>query len=176
MDRLKNFGFVLKDVSRRYVQRFEQHAAVMSMTLVQCRALVRLEKNEGISQARLAEMIEVEPMAMVRILDRMEADGLLVRRPDLADRRARRLHLTAKAKPLLQEIWRLADLTRAETFAGIPRAEREAFIDVLERLDGNLTALDAAPVAASVRPVNRAARTPAEGKSRTRRVATKQES
>lgn len=172
MDRLKNFGFVLKDVSRRYVQRFEQHAAVMSMTLVQCRALVRLEKNEGISQARLAEMIEVEPMTMVRILDRMEADGLLERRPDPEDRRARRLHLTAKAKPLLDEVWRLADLTRAETFAGIPRAEREAFIGVLERLDSNLAGLDAAPA-----PSTRIARKPAatDEKKRGRRLATKQE-
>ena len=145
VDRLKNFGFLLKDVSRRYVQRFERHATAMSLTLVQCRVLTRLEKNEGISQARLAEQTEVEPMAMVRILDRMEADGLLERRPDPDDRRARRLHLTAKAKPMLEEIWRLADLTRAETFAGIPRAEREAFIGVLERLDTNLSELNHEP-------------------------------
>jgi DNA-binding MarR family transcriptional regulator len=173
VDRLKNFGFVLKDVSRRYVRRFEQHAAVMSMTLVQCRALVRLEKNEGISQARLAEMIEVEPMAMVRIVDRMEADGLLERRPDPDDRRARRLHLRPKAKPLLEEIWRLAELTRAEAFAGIPRAEREACIAVLERLDRNLAALDAEPA-----PSTRIARAtaPTDDKRRGRRVATKQES
>ncbi|MDQ2926593.1 MAG: MarR family transcriptional regulator [Pseudomonadota bacterium] len=175
MDRLKNFGFLLKDVSRRYVQRFEQHAAVMSMTLVQCRALVRLEKNEGISQAGLAELIEVEPMAMVRIIDRMQADGLLERRLDPDDRRARRLHLTPKSKPLLEEIWRLADLTRAETFAGVPRAEREAFIAVLERLDSNLSALDAAP-ATTARAASRASSPPADGRSRSRRNATKQES
>jgi MarR family transcriptional regulator for hemolysin len=174
-DRLKNFGFLLKDVSRRYVQRFERNAAAMSLTLVQCRALVRLEKNEGISQARLAEQTEVEPMAMVRILDRMEADGLLERRPDPDDRRARRVHLTAKAKPLLEEIWRLADLTRAETFAGIPRAEREAFIAVLERLDANLSALDDAPPAAP-RPDKRAHVTTTPEKGRARRSPVKQES
>jgi DNA-binding MarR family transcriptional regulator len=151
MDRLKNFGFLLKDVSRGYVRRFEQHAAAISLTLVQCRALAQLEKNEGISQTRLAELIDVEPMAMVRILDRMEADGVLERRSDPDDRRARCLHLTAKAKPLLEEIWRLAALTRAETFAGVARDEREAFIRVLERLDANLTALDAEPASASVR-------------------------
>jgi MarR family transcriptional regulator for hemolysin len=175
MDRLKNFGFLLKDVSRRYVQRFERHAAATSMTLVQCRALVRLEKNEGISQARLAELTEVEPMTMVRILDRMEADGLLERRPDPDDRRARRLHLTAKAKPLLEEIWRLADLTRAETFAGIPRAQREAFIGVLERLDSNLSAFEATPAAVS-RAAGRPGMALANVKPRTRRSATKQES
>ena len=171
MDRLKSFGFLLKDVSRRYVTRFEQHAAEISLTLVQCRALAHLEKNEGISQARLAELTEVDPMAMVRIVDRMEADGVLERRPDPDDRRARRLYLLAKAKPLLEEIWRLAALTRAETFAGISRAEREAFIDVLERLDANLLALDgAAPTA------GRAPSAAANGKSRGRRLPMKQES
>jgi DNA-binding MarR family transcriptional regulator len=142
MDRLRNFGFLLKDVSRRYVLRFERHAAELSLTLVQCKALTQLEKNEGISQARLAELTEVEPMAMVRILDRMEADGVVERRADPDDRRARRLHLTAKARPLLEEIWRLAALTRAEAFAGIPRANRDAFMDVLERLDASLSALE----------------------------------
>jgi DNA-binding MarR family transcriptional regulator len=179
MDRLRNFGFLLKDVSRRYVLRFEQHAAELSLTLVQCKALTHLEKNEGVSQARLAELTDVEPMAMVRILDRMEADGVLERRPDPEDRRARRLHLTARAKPLLEEIWRLAALTRAETFAGISRAEREAFIGVLERLDDNLLALDAVPAAAA-RPASRSGVAPAtataNGKPRARRSPMKQES
>jgi MarR family transcriptional regulator for hemolysin len=131
------------------VLRFERHAEEICLTLVQCRALTHLEKNEGVSQARLAELTDVEPMTMVRILDRMEADGVLERRPDPDDRRARRLYLTAKARPLLEEIWRLAALTRAETFAGIARVEREAFIDVLERLDANLCALDGEPASAS---------------------------
>ena len=170
MDRLKNFGFLLKDVSRRYVLRFERHAAQISLTLVQCRALVQLEKNEGISQTRLAELTEVEPMAMVRILDRMEADGVLERRPDPDDRRARRLHLTAKAKPLLEEIWRLAALTRAETFAGIARADREAFLGVLERLDTNLLTLDAATTGST-----RSTAATANVKSRARRLPVKQE-
>jgi MarR family transcriptional regulator, transcriptional regulator for hemolysin len=146
MDRMRNFGFLLKDVSRKYVLRFEQRARGIALTLPQCKALVRLEKNQGVSQARLAELADVEPMTMVRILDRMEADGLLERRPDPGDRRARCLYLTAKAKPLLDEIWRLAELTRAETFAGINRQERDAFIGLLERMHGNVCALDGQPV------------------------------
>jgi MarR family transcriptional regulator for hemolysin len=146
MDRLRNFGFLLKDVSRRYVLRFEQRARVISLTLPQCRALVQLERNEGISQARLAELADVEPMTMVRILDRMEADGLLERRSDPADRRARCLYLTRRAKPLLDEIWHMSELTRAETFAGIGREEREAFIGLLESMHANMCALDEQPV------------------------------
>ena len=96
MDKLRDFGFLLKDLSRRYVLRFEQHAREISLTLMQCKVLAHLEKNEGASQARLAELTDIEPMMMVRILDRMEADKLLERRPDPADRRARRLYLTAR--------------------------------------------------------------------------------
>jgi MarR family transcriptional regulator for hemolysin len=156
MDRLRNFGFLLKDVSRRYVLRFEQRAREISLTLPQCRALVRLEKNEGISQARLAELADVEPMTMVRILDRMEADGLLERRVDPADRRARALYLTRRAKPLLDEIWRLSELTRAETFKGIRPRARDAFMEALERMHANVCALDTRPVQAAVAPAARA--------------------
>jgi DNA-binding MarR family transcriptional regulator len=148
MDRLRNFGFLLKDVSRRYVLRFEQRARAISLTLSQCKVLVRLERNEGVSQARLAELAELEPMAMVRILDRMEADGLLERRPDPADRRARRLYLTRKAKPLLDRIWRVSELTRAETLEGISRQDREAFMALLERMHANICAIEDQPVEA----------------------------
>jgi DNA-binding MarR family transcriptional regulator len=144
-DRLRNFGFLLKEVTRRYVLRFEVHARAISLNLSQAKALIRLEKNEGVSQARLAELVEVDAMAMVRIVDRMEADGLLERRPDPADRRARCLYLTAKAKPLLEEIWRLVELTRAEVLAGIGKAERDVFMDVLERIHDNISRLEGNP-------------------------------
>ena len=165
MERLRNFGFLLKDVSRRYVLRFEQHAAATSLTISQCKALARLEKNEGVSQARLAELADVEPMAMVRILDRMEADGLVERCPDPGDRRARCLHFTLKARPLLDEIWRLAEMTRTEIFAGISREEREAFIGILERMHANVCALDDPPAALPAA----AAAAPAATKSATKR-------
>lgn len=137
-DRLRNFGFLLKEVSRRYVNRFEVRAREISLNLAQAKALVRLEKNEGVSQARLAELAEVDPMTMVRILDRMEAEELLERRPDPADRRARCLYLTPKARPILSEIWRLSEEIRAELFAGLSKSEREQFMDVLERLYDNI--------------------------------------
>src|ERR1035437_1149092 len=99
----------------------------MSLTLPPCKILAYLERNEGISQSKLAELTSIEPMAMVRILYRMEAEGLVERKPDPVDRRARRLYLTTKSKPALDEIWRLSDLTRSETFAGISQSERNVF-------------------------------------------------
>jgi DNA-binding MarR family transcriptional regulator len=152
MKKLRNFGFLLKDVSRRYGLRFEQRARAFSLTLPQCKALVRLEHHEGISQAKLAEATDVDPMTMVRIVDRMEADGLLERRADPSDRRARTLYLTPKAKPLLNKIWQLAEATRAEVFAGVSARDRDTFMAVLQRLHENVCAFDdgaAAAVAAA---------------------------
>ncbi len=137
-NQLRNFGFLLKEVSRRYVLRFEQHAQAVSMKLQPCKALVYLQRNEGVSQTRLAELSNIEPMAMVRILDQMESEGLVERKPDPNDRRARILSLTPKAKPALDEIWRISDLTRNEIFAGINKSERDVFLKVLDRLHNNL--------------------------------------
>lgn len=142
MDRLRNFGFLLTQVSRKYLQRFEQHAKEISLTLPTCKVLANIERNEGINQTRLTELTSLDQMAVVRILDRLEAEGLVERRPDPADRRARCLYLTAKATPTLNEIWRLAAQTRAEVFAGIHQDERDIFLDVLARLAHNLGQLE----------------------------------
>ena len=145
MNPLRSFGFLLKDVSRLYVRRFEQRAAALGLTLPQCRALVYLAMHEGISQVRLAELTDIEPMTLVRILDRMEADGWLERRLDSADRRARCLHLKVKAKPLVDTIWELAELTRAEAFAGIPQQQSRMLIELLGKVRDNITLLEPLP-------------------------------
>jgi len=144
VDLFKNVGYLLKDVSRRYVARFERPAAEVSLTLMQCKVLLHLSKNEGASQVRLCELTDVEPMMMVRILDRMEADKLLERRPHPADRRARRLYLTRKAAPILDEIDRISEVTRNEIFAGVGKADREAFLKVLQHAHENACGLEAA--------------------------------
>jgi MarR family transcriptional regulator for hemolysin len=158
MDPFKTVGYLLKDVSRRYVARFERHAAEVSLTLMQCKVLLYLSKNEGASQVRLCDLTEIEPMMMVRILDRMEADKLLERRPDPADRRARRLYLTRKAAPTLAEIERISELTRNEIFAGVSKTDREAFLKVLERVHANVCALEAAAPAVATQPTPAASR------------------
>jgi MarR family transcriptional regulator, transcriptional regulator for hemolysin len=139
----RRFGFLLKDVTRLYVQRFEHHAGTHGLTLAQCKALVCLADNEGVSQVRLAELTDLEPMTLLRILDRMEAEGWLERRSDPRDRRVRCLYLTAKAKPLLEHVGRLIDLTRREALAGIPKREADLLMRSLDAVRSNLTALDA---------------------------------
>lgn len=138
MDPRRTLGFLLKDVSRLYTRRFEERAQELQLTLAQCKALLYLARNEGVSQKRLAELIEVDPMSLVRILDRMEADGWVQRRSDPVDRRARCLAVTENAKPIVERIWRLVEQTRGEALAGLASHERTALVDLLERVHQNL--------------------------------------
>ncbi len=142
MDLRRNLGFLLKDVSRVYTRRFEERAHALSLTLPQCKALAYLANNEGVSQKRLAELTEIDPMSLVRILDRMEADGWVQRRSDPEDRRARSLAVTEKARPLVARIWSLAGETRAEALAGLTTEERTQLVELLERVHKNLLALE----------------------------------
>ena len=139
---LRTFGFLLKDTSRLYVERFEQRAGALGMTLPQCRVLIYLADHEGISQVQLAELTDLEPMTLVRTLDCLESHGWLERRSDPADRRARRLYLKPKGKPLVDDIWHLVALTRREAFAGIPKKHADLMIELLEKIQSNLVALE----------------------------------
>ncbi|HEX4266491.1 MAG TPA: MarR family winged helix-turn-helix transcriptional regulator [Steroidobacteraceae bacterium] len=141
MDLTRQLGFLFKDITRRYTRRFEERAQALSLTLPQCRALLYLENNEGVSQKRLSELTELDPMTLVRILDRMEADGWVQRRFDPADRRAHTLWLTAKSKPVLDHIAHFITETRAETLHGLSNEERARLIELLERVHGNLSSL-----------------------------------
>jgi MarR family transcriptional regulator for hemolysin len=162
VDRNRQLGFLLKDVTRRYTRRFEERAQTLSLTLPQCRVLINLQSHEGVSQKRLAELTEVDPMTLVRILDRMEADGWLQRRFDPADRRAHTLWLTPESKPVLDHISRLIGETRAEALQGLSNEERTVLVELLVRVHGNLSALPtldaASPVAEPARKGARSSR------------------
>jgi len=141
MDPLRNFGFLLKDISRLYTLNFQRHAAELNLNLAQCKVLCYLQRNEGISQVQLAFLTDTDPMTLVRILDRMEGDGLIERRSDPADRRARRLFLQPAALPVLKEIWRVSDRARTECFSRMPLADRDQLLNLLQQMQANLEAL-----------------------------------
>jgi len=143
VDRLQNFGFLLRDVTRLYVRHFERHARELELTLPQCRVLGHLSRNEGISQARLAELTETDPMTLVRLLDRMQQDQWIERRADPADRRAHCLYLREAAKPIVNRMWKFADEARQEALAALSGTEREQLIALLERVQQTLSSLDA---------------------------------
>lgn len=148
MDRnLKTLGFLVHDVARLLRKRFEQHARGSGLTRSQWQVLAYLERNEGIHQNGLAELLEVEPITLGRMVDKLQDLGFVERRPHPSDRRVWLLHLTQKALPNLADLGVLAERTRAEALADIPQAEREQLLKTLTQLKSNLTTACAAPVA-----------------------------
>ncbi len=141
MDTLRNFGFLIKDLARLYTRNFERHAAGLELTLAQCKVLGYLQRNQGISQARLAELTDTGAMTMTRLISRMDEEGLVERRPDPDDGRAHRLYLRPAAQAKLEEIWRVSDRARAETLAGLTEHERAQLMGLLQRMHANLDAL-----------------------------------
>ena len=141
-DRLRNFGFLLRDVYRLYAKHFERYATEIGLTLPQCKVLGHLSRNEGIRQARLAELTDTDPMTLVRTLDRMQQDEWIERRPDPEDRRAHRLYLRETAKPIMNRMWKLADQARQEALSPLSAAEREQLVGLLERVQGALLQLE----------------------------------
>jgi MarR family transcriptional regulator, transcriptional regulator for hemolysin len=140
MDLDRSFGFLVHDVARLFGRRFNQRALLfLGLTRAQCKVLGYLARNEGIHQAGLADLLEIKPMTLVRQIDRMEGDGWIERRPDPGDRRARRLVLTEKARPILARILELSTEVRSEAFAGLSEVEGRHLLDLLGRVHGNLS-------------------------------------
>ena len=82
----------------------DKRARTHGMTRAQWAILIRLDEQPGLLQKELAEILEVEPITVARLIDRLEQRGMVERRPDPTDRRCWRLHLTDAARPLLGEI------------------------------------------------------------------------
>jgi MarR family transcriptional regulator, transcriptional regulator for hemolysin len=96
--------FLLHDVAHLLRADADKRARCHGMTRAQWAILIRLERQPGLSQKELAELLEVEPITVARLIDRLEARGMVERRPDPRDRRIWRLHLRAPAFPMLREI------------------------------------------------------------------------
>ena len=140
MDLDRSFGFLAHDVARLFGRRFNQRALLfLGLTRAQCKVLGYLARNEGINQAGLADLLEIKPMTLVRQIDRMEEDGWIERQPQPGDRRARRLVLTDKARPILARILDLSNEIRTEAFAGMSRQEGRQLIELLRRVHANLS-------------------------------------
>jgi DNA-binding MarR family transcriptional regulator len=139
LDLDRSFGFLVNDVARLFGRRFSYNGRRLGLTRAQCRTLARIARHEGINQAGLADLLEVRPMTLVRQIDRMEDAGWIERRPDPADRRARRLFLTGKARPILGRIGAVANETRDEALARLSPPERAQLVALLTRVHATLS-------------------------------------
>ena len=145
LDPLSQFGFLLKDVSRLYSRNAEHHVAGLGLTIAQCRVLGYLQREEGISQSRLADLVDADPMTLGRQVARMVDEGLIERRPNPEDGRAHSLFLRRKATLLLDRIWPHCERSRAEALAGLSPEERTQLMRLMERVQDNLEARLADP-------------------------------
>lgn len=134
----RSLGFLLHDISRLLRRNFSRRMAHLGLTQAQWQTLAHLSRCEGVNQTTLAEMLDVQPITLARLIDRLEAAGWVKRQPDPADRRAFRLYLTDGAQPLISEMWQRAAETRAEAMAGLDPATCDAMIDGLLALKRNL--------------------------------------
>jgi DNA-binding MarR family transcriptional regulator len=136
----RNFGFLVHDVSRLIKRRFDRRARLTGLPITRRQAAVVLyiARNEGVSQAEVASWLDLEPIALVRMLDRLNEEGLVERRAHPTDRRVRTLWLTPAARPVVTQILTINKAIREEAFAGMPAHARDTVIDILDGIKGNL--------------------------------------
>lgn len=135
----RRFGFLLHDIARLMRKRFDARARTTGLTRAQWQVLAVLRVQEGVNQASLAEALDLEPITVGRLIDRMEEAGWVERRPDQADRRMHRLHITDRARPMMTQFETMADELLDEAFQGLTAQERDGLLDLLVRIRGNLT-------------------------------------
>lgn len=136
----RSLGFLIHDVARLLRRSFNRGVQALGLTQTQWRAIAQLSRNEGINQVTLADILEVQPISLARLLDRMQASGLVERRPDPRDRRAVQLYLTAEAEPILAALRKQAADTHNQALGGMAEEGHAQLIEALQILKRNLLA------------------------------------
>lgn len=144
---METLPFEIGETAHALRKAFDRRAVGLGVTRAQWKVLFRLTRHPGLRQIELADMLDIEPITLSRIVDRLEEGGLVTRVADPADRRAWRLHITARAQPLVEKLRRVADEMIAEAFAGIDAKDIEITRQVLARAREN---------ASRAAPMNRA--------------------
>lgn len=135
----RTVGTVLAQVSRLMRRAFDERAREIGVTRPQWQVLGVLRRYQGIRQAGLAEILEVEPITAGRMIDRMQDAGLVERRADPCDRRAWNLHLTERGQEMIERLQPFAIETSASALAGISEADKAQLMATLEIILANLT-------------------------------------
>jgi MarR family transcriptional regulator, transcriptional regulator for hemolysin len=137
----REFAFTLNDVARLLRTYADHRAAQYGMTRAQWAVLVRLDRAEGLNQSELAEMLDLQPITLTRLLDKLADSGLIERRPDPDDRRAKRLFLTPAARPLLEHLGVVGEDIMGAVLDGLEPPAIEQMIGQLDVVRGNLRRL-----------------------------------
>ena len=146
---LDPFPWELAETSRLLRRAYDRRVASLGITSAQWRVLLSLSREGNIRQVDLADRLDLEPITLCRIIDRLEEGQLVQRNADPADRRAWRLALTDKAGPVLDQLLALATNLRAEAFEGLEQSQLDQIRDGLERIRDNVSRIDQSPTRVS---------------------------
>jgi MarR family transcriptional regulator, transcriptional regulator for hemolysin len=141
--------FEIAETANALRRAFDRRAATLGVTRAQWKVLFRLGRNPGLRQVELADAIDVEPITLSRIVDRLEEAGLVAREADPADRRAWRLRVTEKAQPLIAKLRKLAEGLMGDAFKDLTEEDLAVMHGKLARIRENLAAADACRKAAN---------------------------
>lgn len=134
----RELGFALNDVARLLRTYADQRARDLNTTRAQWAVLVRLQRCQGVKQSELAESLDLAPITLARLIDKLTAAELVERRDDAADRRAHRLYLTEKATPKLRKLGELGEALMGKALNGLDESQIALLTQGLERIKANL--------------------------------------
>ena len=138
----RSLGVLISDVAKMLRRSFDRRLQSLGLTQAQWRAIVNISRTEGMSQTALADCLEIQPITVGRLIDRMETAGWVERRGHPLDRRAVQLYLTPKCQPILEEIHARANDMMAECVVGMPATAQKQVFDNLQRIKQNLVTAD----------------------------------
>lgn len=137
-----SFAYLLHDVTRLLRKHFDRRATRLQLTRAQWRAIKVIQRRPGLSQTELADHLDMEPIPVGRVIDRLEKAAYVERRADPADRRRWCLHLTGKADGVIGEMEVIGAGLRDEVLRGVDGDDFKAMLRALAQLKENLIVLD----------------------------------
>lgn len=133
-----NFLFALGEVQRLMRAYADKEAARYGITRAQWAVLAKLERSEGMKQTELAEQLEMQPITLTRLIDKLCDNGWMERRGDESDRRVNRLYLKKAARPLLGKLAGLKSEITSAALEGISPTDAERLVSQLESIKENV--------------------------------------
>lgn len=133
-------AYLLSDTARLLRRAFDARVRQLGMTSTQARFLLMLSKFEGENQGYYADLLEVEPITLCRLIDRMADSSLIERRPDPSDRRAWRIHLTERSRGVIDEVQQCLASLESEITFGLSGSQTDSLREVLEAIRANMAA------------------------------------
>jgi DNA-binding MarR family transcriptional regulator len=159
----RNIGFLVHDVSRLMRKEYDKRVRALDLTRSQWRVIAHLYRTEGVTQTELAEILEIEPATLARLIDRLEAAEWVERRPCEKDRRAKRLFLTDRPAAVIDQIFDISDDLEQDVFRGLSATAQADFVDNLLIVKHNLLEFNSNAADAGTPVSEPRRRTPDEG-------------